>query len=462
MTDPVAGATDAEPGQAGPGGAAADGERPEVVRLEVGPVAHGGHCVARYQGRVVFVRHALPGEVVLARLLEAGDADRFWRADAVEVLTPSPDRVEVRCPVAGPGGCGGCDFQHVTLDGQRRLKAAVVTEQLERLGKLPADRLARLWGDGGPVVEPVPGDDDGLGWRTRVRFAVDRKGRPGLRRHRSHEVVPLPAGCPLCHPRVSQPAVTGRRWPGAAAVEVVAPAAGTDRLVVVEPEPGRRAEVPPLAAEAATAVRDRQGLRRLRGRTWVQEQVEVDGAARPFRVTGGGFWQVHPGAAQTLLDAVLAAAGPRPGERVLDLYSGAGLFTAGLAERVGVTGTVLAVEADDRAAADARRSLHDLPQVQLEHGRVDRVLGRLAADGTVARPDVVVLDPPRAGAGRGVVGLVTALTPRVLVYVACDPAALGRDVATAEAHGYRLTAIRAFDLFPMTHHVECVATFTPA
>jgi tRNA/tmRNA/rRNA uracil-C5-methylase (TrmA/RlmC/RlmD family) len=434
-----------------------------VVRLEVGPVAHGGHCVARHEGRVIFVRHALPGEVVLARLLEAGPEDRFWRADAVEVLTASPDRVEPPCPVAGPGGCGGCDFQHVSPAGQRRLKTAVLAEQLERLGKVSAQEQAALAGGTGTVeVEPVPGDDDGLGWRTRVRFTVDRKGRPGLRRNRSHDVVPLPQGCPLCHPRVAAPDVTGRRWPGAAAVEVVAPAAGTDRLVVVEPEKDRRAEVPPLAAEAATAARDRQGLHRLRGRTWVQEQVEVDGEPRTFRVTGSGFWQVHPGAAQTLLDAVLAAADPRPGERALDLYSGAGLFTAGLAERVGVTGTVLAVEADDRAAADARRSLHDLPQVQLEHGRVDRVLSRMAAEQDRLPVDVVVVDPPRAGAGREVVGLVTALAPRVLVYVACDPAALARDVATARAHGYRLAGLRAFDLFPMTHHLECVAAFVPA
>jgi tRNA/tmRNA/rRNA uracil-C5-methylase (TrmA/RlmC/RlmD family) len=278
-------------------------------------------------------------------------------------------------------------------------------------------------------------------------------------------VVALEAGCPLCHDRVNELQVTRRRWPGAATVEVVAPVRGPDRLVVVEPVEGGRGEPPALAGDAAIAVRERRGLRRLRGRTWVQEQVEVDGAARPFRVTGGGFWQVHPGAAQALLDAVLEAADPRPGERALDLYSGVGLFTAGLAERVGVTGTVVAVESDDRAAADARRSLHDLPQVGLEHGRVDRVLARMAAEATAGGPvapvDVVVLDPPRAGAGRQVVGLVTALAPRVLVYVACDPAALARDVATARAHGYALTGLRAFDLFPMTHHVECVARFEP-
>jgi tRNA/tmRNA/rRNA uracil-C5-methylase (TrmA/RlmC/RlmD family) len=180
-------------------------------------------------------------------------------------------------------------------------------------------------------------------------------------------------------------------------------------------------------------------------------------------VTGGGFWQVHPGAAQTLLDAVLDAAAPQPGERAVDLYSGVGLFSAGLAERVGVTGNVVAVESDERAVKDARRSLHDLPNVRIVAGRVERVVTGTGPDGDVlARADVVVLDPPRTGAGRDVVGAVLAARPRIVVYVACDPAALARDVATAAGVGYRLGALRAFQLFPMTHHVECVATLVPA
>ena len=453
---------------------------PDLLELEVGPVAHGGSCVARHDGRVVFVRHALPGELVLARLDRAeppegasapGDeaadrraGQRYWRADAVQILRASPDRVEPRCAVSGPGGCGGCDWQHASLSGQRAGKAAVIAEQLKRLAGIVLPEL----GLPEVVVEPVPGDDAGLGWRTRVRFTVNAAGRPGLRAHRSHAVVPV-EHCPIAHPAVDAPDVGSRTWPRTASVEVVAaiPVAGqpaADPLVIVEPAvEGAIVSVPPLAVSVSVARRTVQGLQRVRGRTWLEQQVLVDGEVRRFRVTGSGFWQVHPGAAQTLLDAVLAATDPRPGERAVDLYSGVGLFVAGLAARVGPAGAVLGIEGDSRSCADARRSLHDVPQVTLEQGRVERVLGQATAgEPWRGRADVVVLDPPRSGAGRSVVEAVVALAPRVVGYVACDPAALARDAATFAAIGYRLTGLRAFDLFPMTHHVECLATFSPA
>lgn len=433
------------------------------MELDIGPVAHGGHCVARHDGRVVFVRHALPGERVVARLDAAGESDRYWRADAVEVLQASPDRVERPCPLAGPGGCGGCDWQHATPAAQRRGKGAVVVEQLTRLGRVDAATVPGLAGLGERGVEAVPGDQDGLGWRTRMRYAVDPvDGRAGLFRHRSHDVVAVPH-CPIAHPELDAVGIGRKPWRGVAAVDAVVASSG-ERLVVAEPAaPGGRISAPALGAEAALAVRGRDGLQRLRGRTWVAEQVELAGVPRTFRVTGAGFWQVHPGAARVLADAVLEAADPRPGERALDLYSGVGLFTAALALRVGETGAVLGVESDLRAGADARRNLHDLAQVELAGGRVERSLPGLLAPGSPwAAPDVVVLDPPRAGAGRAVMTMLLRSRPRVVVYVACDPAALARDVAVAAEHGYGLSRLRAFDLFPMTQHVECVAAITPA
>lgn len=418
---------------------------PEPVRLQVGPVAHGGHCVARLDGRVVFVRHALPGETVLARLTEHGEGKRFWRADAVEVLDAAPGRVPRRCPVSGPGGCGGCDWQHVEPAAQRELKHAVVAEQLRRLAGLEPEF----------AVEALSGAPDGLGWRTRVRFAVDGQGRPGFRRHRSHHVVPVPPeGCPIAHPGVNAAGPAGQRLSGVAAAEVVASSTG-EALVVLEPAPGRRVRPPRVPSGTAVAVRDgtsNSGLTRLRGRARVTETVTVAGRQRPFRVSGAGFWQVHPAAAQTWLDAVLAAAEPRPGEAALDLYSGVGLFAAGLAEAVGAQGSVLAVEADARAGADARRNLHDLPQVRCVTAPVDAALAG------VLRADVVVLDPPRSGAGPALMRRLAGLGPRVMVYVACDPAALARDVAALAGEGYGLSGLRAFDAFPMTHHVECIAT----
>ncbi|MFP5335983.1 MAG: class I SAM-dependent RNA methyltransferase [Actinomycetes bacterium] len=420
-----------------------------MIELEVGAVAHGGHCVARHEGRVVFVRHALPGERVRAVVTEGQESDRFWRADAVEVIEASPDRVAAPCPFAGPGRCGGCDWQHATPAAQRRLKTDVVREQLQRLAGLDVD----------VEVEEVPGpgvDDAGLGWRTRVQLTATPDGRLGLRRHRSHDVQVVD-DCLIASPRVRELGLPSLRWPGAAAVEAVAPAATDDRLVLVRPaRPGRRPRLPRLDAGTSVGLDADGHVDRVRGRTWVRELVDLPGGAREFRVTGSGFWQVHAGAAATLAGAVVAGLSPRPGERCLDLYAGAGLFAAALAQAVGATGEVLAVEGDARAAADARRNLHDLPGVTVRHGRVDARLGGATC------ADVVVLDPPRTGARRAVVEAVTALRPRAVAYVACDPAALARDVATFATAGYAIAGLRAFDLFPHTHHVECVALLAPA
>jgi tRNA/tmRNA/rRNA uracil-C5-methylase (TrmA/RlmC/RlmD family) len=408
-------------------------DRPgEVVELGIGPVAHGGHCVARLHGRVVFVRHALPGEVVLARLTEVAAEARFWRADALEVLgPPSPLRVPPRCPVSGPGGCGGCDWQHVSAAGQRGLKALVVAEQLLRLAGVDVAAL------GGLQVEPVPGDVDGLGWRTRVRLAVGPDGRAGLRAHRSRRVVPL-SGCPLAHPALDLPAVLARSWPPGS--EVLVAGGGADQRpasVHLVTRIGRRG---PVRVEPVAGPRRRQ------------EQA----GGRGWRVDAAGFWQVHPGAADVLVAAVRTALQPAPGERLLDLYSGVGLFAGSLAPLLGPRGEAVAVEADPRAVKDARRNLHDLPQVRLVAADVARWLGHRQDP-----VDLVVLDPPRRGAGADVCARVAACRPRAIAYVACDPAGLARDVAVLARHDYRLVGLRVFDLFPCTHHVECVATLEP-
>lgn len=338
----------------------------------VGPVAHGGHCVVRLDppdARVVFVRHAVPGERVVLEITEGTDGDRFWRGDAVEVLTPSPDRVPAPCPYAGPGRCGGCDFQHVSLPRQRALKTDVVREQLER--------LAGLTWDG--VVEQVPGDDDGLGWRTRQRYVPLPDGRHGMRKHRSHDVVEV------------------------------------DTCLIEAPDPS-----------------------------------EHRALGRAFEVAADGFWQVHPGAPDALVTTVLEMLQPRPGERCLDLYAGVGLFAAFLSEAVGADGRVVAIEGDPTASA---LSTKNCPGVEVTAGGVGDVLAAAYPEPF----DLVVLDPPREGARRPVVEQVVARTPRAIAYVACDPAALARDLATFAEHGYRMVGLRAFDLFPMTHHVECVA-----
>ena len=390
----------------------------DEVEVEITTVAHGGVCVGRHEGQVLFVRWAIPGERVHVVVTDAPGHARFVRAEVIDVVQASVDRVSPPCAYAS--SCGGCDWQHVALDAQRRMKAAVVREQLTRLGGEEADRWADL------QVEPVAGDDEGLGWRTRMRFAVDPDGRAGLHRYRSRDVVAIDT-CLIAAPGIRGLDVTGRSWPGAESVLAVAPGTGP-AIALADPQAGE--------------ARVRESL-----------------GDRSWRLDATAFWQVHPGAPQALVDAVDTMLGPRTGEHLWDLYAGVGLFSGALAAAISVSGRIQAVESDDVALRGARRSLHDLPQVHLHHDRVERWLARALSSGMAC--DVAIVDPPRAGAGPRVMRTLTTVTRRAIAYVACDPAALGRDVALARQQGWRLVALRAFDAFPMTHHVECVALLEP-
>lgn len=446
-----------------------------VLVLAPHAMAHQGAAVARTEeGRVVFVRGALPGERVRVELTEGDEGSKFWRGRVLDVLEASSERVSHRWAEADSTvdheGVGGADYGFVELGAQRRIKAGIVADLMARIGHLDRAALSDL------TVEGLPGDDeaDGLAWRTRVRFAVDDEGRPGMFEPRSHTIRPLHE-MPLAVPGIRGLDVLGRAWPGAEWVEVVAPAGSRTALVLVRPRPGRGVRLPrftepspggvsvPEDLDLSVAVAEGAGWRVVRGRSWVRETVEAAGRRHDYRVTADGFWQIHRAAPATLVTAVLDAARPQPGDWVLDLYSGAGLFTAFLAEAVGASGRVLAVETGPGSVRDARRNLRGVPQVELAEGRVDDVLGRRISAGEMWLPGrgVVVMDPPRSGAGRTVVDQVVRLAPRAVVYVACDPAALARDVAYFAERGWGLSGLRAFDLFPNTSHVECVATFAP-
>ncbi len=408
----------------------------DEVELVTGSIAAGGGCVARAgDGRVVFVRHALPGERVVATV--TASASSFLRADATSILGASPDRVDPPCPHAGPGGCGGCDWQHAALPAQRGLKAALITEQLRRLARV----------DLRVPVEPVDGHPNGLAWRTRMHFAVDRSGRIGLHRHRSHDIEPI-EHCPIATVEVDAVGVGTILWKGARQVEVTA-----------SPDGGR----PVVAVDT--------GRRRLAARTPDQVGLVVNGHVRHrpsrvhfevlgnrFEVTAGVFWQVHPAAGAVLTRCVLDGLSPRSGERALDLYAGAGLFTVPLARAVGVGGSVVAVERNGRACADAVRNLGDRPQVRVVRSDVGpKVIG-------AQQPvDLVILDPPREGAGVDVMRALASMAPapRRIAYVSCDPASFARDLRATLDAGWSLGSLRAFDLFPMTEHVELVAMLDP-
>ncbi|MEU3456020.1 TRAM domain-containing protein [Micromonospora sp. NPDC006766] len=400
-------------------------EEAERVELTVDAVAPGGHCVARVDGQVVFVRHALPGERVVAEVTELHRG--FARADAVEILVASPDRVEPPCPYARPGRCGGCDLQHVAPAAQLDWKISVVREQLTRLGGLSEGQVDAL----DPRVAALPGGP--LGWRSRVRYTVDGAGRAGLLKHRSHQVVPVDR-CLIAHPAIQELPVllpSGARWPDADAVETVASTGGDVSVTAF-------AEGAPTPISGPAEVRE-------------------TAAGREWRLPASSFWQVHPAAADALVGAVLDLLDPRPGETAWDLYGGAGLFAAALAGRVGDARITL-VESAGQGVAAARESLADLPGVEVVAARVETALSRRRVTGPV---DLVVLDPPRSGAGAPVVRHIVDAGPRAVAYVACDPAAFARDVRVFTGLGWRLAALRGFDLFPMTQHVELVGLFLP-
>ncbi|WP_022916175.1 class I SAM-dependent RNA methyltransferase [Ruania albidiflava] len=400
---------------------------PDLVELTAGPAVHGGHCLSRLEGRVVFLRHAIPGERVRARLTETRKKGH-WRAETVDVLDPAPQRVPTVWPEAGPGGVGGGELGHVSLSGQLDWKRSVVDDALARIARLPAEHPARA----GLVVRHAPGEEQrgGLGYRTRIDLVADGAGRPGMYRYRSHEVLPV-AQMPLAAPGIDLEELRRRRWRPGQRIEAVAPSTG-EPLVLLDGAP-------------------LHGNRRV-----VTERVQLPGAGEwRYRVDAAGFWQVHRLAPAVLVAAVLAAADVQTGETVLDLYSGAGLLTLPLADAAGDRGTVHAVEADPRAGRNARRNAHTRGQVVLHQSSTE---GALA---TLPRPAVVVLDPPRRGAGEAVMAHLTRWRPRRIVYVACDPAALARDVGYAREQGYELTGLTGFDLFCHTHHVECVAVLEP-
>ncbi len=381
----------------------------QIIRVTIEKVAHGGHFIARYEGAVIFVRHGLPGEVVDVAITSIGSS--FNRGDVVAVITASPDRVEAPCRYANRNGCGGCDFQHVEVAAQRRLKSDVITEQFARIAKM----------DIRVEVEEV---SPALGWRTQTTIGSDKKGHAGFYASRTNTIMAID-DCLVLDPAIGYKEIAARTW-----------------------EPGER-----ISVSAAT-----DGSARLVSSAGIEgEKVQrflVKG--KSYQVSLDSFWQSNINAPQVLVDCVTDFAEVKSGEHVLDLYGGVGLFALQILDAVGPGGRIDLVEGSKSATADAEVNFGSAANVKIYTGDVEKILPRFA------HADVVILDPPRDGAKKNVIESLVACNPRAIVYVACDPAALARDSALLRDANYTLEKLRAFDLFPMTHHIECVALFTPA
>lgn len=378
------------------------------VEVDITAIAHGGHCVARHEGQVIFVRYAIPGERVIVEITDTSKS--FSRGNCVEIITASPHRISPPCRYAHVGGCGGCDFQHIEISHQRTLKAFIIKEQFQRLAKIDVDL---------EVEEVLPT----LHWRNRMEFSVSDGGKIGLFAARSSKIIEIER-CLISNEAIDISEINQRRLPKGKRVDVAITSRG-EKEIVIE---GR--ENHSLIHEA------------------------VDGFE--FSLNPISFWQSHKRAANLLSTVVKEFAQVNTGDHVFDLYGGAGLFAAALLPDIGPGGRITLIESDENAITDAKRNFATEDRVEIVQGKVERSLQKYVA------ANVVVLDPPRSGAGASVIDSVVTLKPRSIVYVACDPAALARDTAYLRDRGFALEKIRAFDLFPMTAHMECVARFMPA
>lgn len=366
----------------------------ERVELRISGIAHGGESIARLAGWVFFIRHAIPGELVIAQITEIGKS--FHRADAIEIIEPSPDRITPACSYFYPGGCGGCDFHHISLSRQRALKAQVITEQFRRVAKMDISL---------PVEEVTTTNALGLRYRTRLTLHSSTNGELGFRKARSHEVIPI-HDCLVVHEKVELPKILATK------------SVGSDDMSI--PNESRI------------------------------EKINVNGREYAFQVSSESFWQGHIKAAETLGQKVLELVEPAPGDRVLDLYGGVGLFGKLLADH---GAAVEVIESSASAVNDGRINLKEYPKARYHHGDVGKKIGAITG------AEIVILDPPRSGAELEVLQKIVELSPRVICYISCDPASLARDCARLRELGYAIDSASAYDLFPQTAHIECVFSF---
>jgi tRNA/tmRNA/rRNA uracil-C5-methylase (TrmA/RlmC/RlmD family) len=391
----------------------------EILRVEIEKVAHGGHFIARYEGAVIFVRHGIPGEVVEVQI--TGLDKSFARADVVAVIEPSPMRQVAPCQYAG--SCGGCDFQHIEISHQRQLKSDVIAEQFARIAKMEID----------VEVEEVSAP---LHWRTRFAASTNKRGEAGFKGARSNSVIPI-SSCPILISEIDFPTLPFDRIGEDQRIEVAFDSSGNRTIAVMNQRLERTAErAVPTIVEG-------------------NNQLHYSLKDFTYQVSQSSFWQSNINAPDKLVEAVLEFAEFKAGDHLLDLYGGVGLFAGAALPILGPGGRIDIVEGSSSATSDARANFNGADNVFIHTGDVVKELKKFK------RADVIVLDPPRTGAGKPVIESAVQLKARAIIYVACDPAALARDTGYLNDAGYHLEDIRAFDLFPMTHHIESIALYTP-
>ena len=381
----------------------------DIVTLNIGKIVHGGHFIARHNNQVIFVRHGISGEIANVKITSINSKLAF--GDAIEILKKSKDRVKSPCKYSKPGGCGGCDFQHISPEIQKNLKKIIIQDQFNRIAKI----------DINPEVistEPLTG----LNWRSRLDLAISNNGKTGLYSHRSNEIIEIDE-CLIAVEQINKSKVFSKYWNT------------SDRLSI--------------SVSSENELNVNQAGKNILGSDELKEVVDDN----TYTISPKSFWQSHKNAPRLLLQQVRKYAKIKLGDRICDLYGGAGLFTAPMAKLTGEAGEVHLIERDNDCIKDAKKMFKTKKNIIIHHGKVEQKLGK------IKNIDIIILDPPRNGAGKQVIHQIIDKKPKSIVYVSCDPTSLARDTKILIDNNYTLSNVLGLDLFPMTHHIECIASF---
>jgi tRNA/tmRNA/rRNA uracil-C5-methylase (TrmA/RlmC/RlmD family) len=382
----------------------------DLITVSIGPIAHGGHFISRHNGQVVFVRHAITDEVAVVKITSIGSKIAF--GDAIEIIEPSKDRVNAPCKYSSPELCGGCDFQHISMAAQLKFKKIVIEEQFERIANIKIS----------PEVINA-GIDSGLHWRTHLDFAISKNGKVGLYSFKTKEVIEIEE-CLIAVNPINKLNIFNSKWDG------------EERLSVF--------------ASSLNEVSIHRLDKNISGPSEINEVVE----GNSYNISHGSFWQSHKNAPKILINKLMEFANFETGDRVCDLYGGVGLFTAPILKIIGETGEIHLIETNNRCIKDAKKIFEKKKNVIIHHGKVEQKLGK------IKNIDAIVMDPPRTGATKQVINQIVEKKARSIIYISCDPSSLARDTKILLNSSYTLDKIIGLDLFPMTHHIECIASFT--
>lgn len=399
------------------------------IRLQLTGMAHGGEALGRHEGKVIFVPYALPGEEVVVEIVQ--DKGRYARARLLEVVQPSPDRVEPRCPHFGV--CGGCQWQHVAYEAQLRFKEEVLRDQLERIGGISK-----------PPVKPSLEAHDPWFYRNNVQFHLDEEGHLGFLIFRGWEVFPIEV-CYIIHPFIDEVfRALDLAFPQLKRLSIRVGTRTGQKLLILEMEedliPALEVDEPLSCVEFLSD----GTLLTLVGDSHILEEV----GRRRFRISAASFFQVNTEQLERLIEVVRGYLAPQGHETLLDAYCGVGTFGLSLA---GEVGQVIGIEESDSALADARSNAQGEENVEFIGGQVEDILPELA------KVDLAILDPPRQGCAREAIIRLVRLAPAKIVYISCDPATLARDTKRLREGGYHLVEVQPVDIFPQTYHIEAVA-----